>query len=107
MPAETSNGPRELWVTLTPGGSPVQVWANAAAARHLFFRRRVESFVRRDLVVPTVDEIAEGLYRAENFDGPPLAELGIDGHDYWAMARLVHAWLLSRIEGDGGADHAA
>lgn len=93
MSVETSNAPRRVWVRKDDWyGSWLSATPRDPGAGAV-------EYLRRDLVVPTVDEIAEGLYRAENFDGPPLAELGIDGHDYQAMAELVHGWLLSRIEG--------
>lgn len=93
MSVETSNAPREVWVTTAAGGEPVQVWASDEAARHPLLSMRVEHYVRRDLVVPTVDEIAEQIARPM-WDEQAIAAEIIDA------ARNVHALLLSRIEGD-------
>jgi hypothetical protein len=103
MSVETSNAPRELWAVVNSAGDqvyegPVPEDKALAQDRADEYERFADSlavavpYVRRDLVVPTVDEIAQRLAERRGLGRP----LGSDLAD----AKDMHEWLLSRIEGD-------
>lgn len=107
MSVETSSAPREIGIVYGPAGSVtgpavypdgrVELESLAASLREEHGDGyRAAGYVRRDLVVPTVDEM--NAWATERFpawnEGPAPVEL-----------RAFREFLLSRIEGDD--DHAA
>lgn len=99
MPSETSNAPAQVWTVnfrddgRLAGEFPIgdaQSAADCAVDGSAFFGVECEAveYVRRDLVVPTVDEIAAA-----------ILEDRLQGGDHATNARAVHALLLARIEG--------
>jgi hypothetical protein len=116
MSAETSNAPRELWAVIDPGalgedsanadgilpsGMVEHSTDEGRARSRAQYRDRALNrtrpkrkhltvgYVRRDLVVPTVDDL-----RAK------VGELLIDERFGAVIGDDLHEWLLSRIEGD-------
>jgi len=107
MSVETSNAPREVWAVLRGDGWPVSVDSDREVAERRASEwnakrlgaapRSVAPFVRRDLVVPTVNELSR-----------KVRELGwtMSAPDSLRMAHALRPWLLSRIEGGNEAEPA-
>lgn len=97
MSTETSNAPREVWVRLNERDGPCRVTPFEREAPREPYRQ--ERYVRADLAVPSADEIGRGIYDAQNDDGPPYDELGIEKAEWREGGEVVREFLLSRIEG--------
>ena len=103
MPSETSSAPKlikavprmtpEVWNSGDPWAAAGELIA-ATDLGDLFERHQVE-YLRRDLVVPTVDEIVVELLRNRLY--------GTSREHLESAAEAIHALLLSRIEGDNDA----
>jgi hypothetical protein len=95
MPSETSNAPATLRVGVRP---PVGNYQRVRLPDHgqtaAFMDEEIHEYVRRDLAVPTVVELAGMVSEAI---GRELAT------DPQRIAAGLHAGLLSRIEGDDDA----
>lgn len=94
MSSEPNNAPREVWVRINKRGNPCGVTPfERETPRYPYGQLR---YVQRDLVVPTVDEIATKI-------APTILHSGVQRWQLTDAAKAVHALLLSRI---GGADDA-
>lgn len=92
MSVETSNAPGRLWALIGRRGHIMDATKRPGLHIDLIDGEREVEYLRADLVVPTVDEIAQRLAERRGLGRP----LGSDLAD----AKDLHEWLLSRIEGD-------
>lgn len=102
MSVETSNAPRELRVGVRP---PVGKHQRVRLVDHgqtaAYMDEAIHEYVRRDLVIPTVDEIAGAVCNGLHGVGVQLDEA--TEHERGVIdnvSRAVRSLLLSRIEGD-------